>query len=101
MQSHNTVVYTPGYAAKEMMQRREYDQKIDVYSMGVTFYVMCYYVSPNRGIKEKDLGYSKEMLDLIKEMMEEDKDKRKPSKYFLEKIQQEFSKRYYRNINIL
>ena len=100
MQSHNTVVYTPGYAAKEMMQRREYDQKIDVYSMGVTFYVMCYYVSPNRGIKEKDLGYSKEMLELIKEMMEEDKDKRKPSKYFLEKIQQEFSKRYYRNTSI-
>ena len=100
MQSSGTIIISKGFAAKEMMEKREYDQKIDVYSMGVTFYLMCYYVRPNRGIKEEDLGYSKEMLDIINEMLEEDKNKRKPSKYFLEKIQNEFSKRYYRNTSI-
>ena len=36
----------------------------------------------------------------INEMLEEDKDKRKPSKYFLEKIREQFSNKYSRNTSI-
>ena len=42
MQFGGTLVYTEGYKAKELekkgKEKLEYDQKIDVYSMGVTFY---------------------------------------------------------------
>ena len=102
MQYHGTYVGSGGYMAKEVLKQKEkeYDQKIDVYSMGVSFYQMCYLHMPIKGIKEEALSYSKEMLEIIKEMMEEDQDKRKPSKYFLEKIQQEFSKRYNKNTSI-
>ena len=107
MQCHGTYISSEGYTAKEMMdEEAEYDQKIDVYSMGVTFYVMCYFYKPDELDEEEEenlkskVNYSKEMLDIINEMLEEDKDKRKPSKYFLEKIQQEFSKRYDKNTSI-
>ncbi len=40
------------------------------------------------------------MLDIIQEMIEEDKNKRQISKYFLEKIRKEFSKKYNKITNI-
>ena len=46
------------------------------------------------------MGYSNEMLEIINEMIEPDKDKRKNSKHFLEIIKKEFSKRYDRNTSI-
>ena len=100
MQNHNTGVISGEYKAKEVKARLDYDQKIDVYSMGITFYYMCYYSFPSKGNKNNPMDYSKEMLEIIDEMIEPDKDKRKSSKYFLERIQEEFSKRYYRNTSI-
>ena len=103
MQYHGTIIGSRGYMAKEMEQNRtyrEYDQKIDVYSMGVSFYEMCFLKNPKESLSYDNMNYSKEMLEIINEMMEEDKDKRKPSEYFLEKIQQEFSKKYNRNTSI-
>ena len=102
MQCHGTAINSGGYTANEMKRSREYDQKVDVYSMGVTFYEMCYFCLPGRKGKQNnsEVNYSKEMLDIINEMIEKDKDKRKSSKYFLEKIQQEFSKRYDKNTSI-
>ena len=55
---------------------------------------------PEKGVKDINNKYSKEMLEIIDEMLEPDKDKRKDSKYFLEKIKKEYSKRYYRNTSI-
>ena len=104
MQCHETFVGSGPYMAKEAREKddeiRKYDQKVDVYSMGVTFYELCYLENPILSKYHDSVNYSKEMLDIIKEMMEEDKDKRKPSKYFLEKIQKEFSKRYNKNTSI-
>ena len=101
MQYGQTLVFTDGYGAKEMLEENEYDQKIDVYSMGVTFYEMCFFHKPdNLGDDDNNVNYSKEMLDIINEMLEEDKDKRKPSKYFLEKIREQFSNKYSRNTSI-
>ena len=100
MQYHQTVIMTGEFMAKELKEDLDYDQKIDVFSMGVAFYYMCYYCYPSEGAKNNTMGYSKEMLEIINEMMEPDKDKRKPSKYFLERIQKEFSKKYNRNTSI-
>ena len=98
---HGTMIGNVQYMAKEMMDKdTEYDQKIDVYSMGVTFYEMCFLKNPKESLSYDNMNYSKELLDIINEMMEEDKDKRKSSTYFLDKIQQEFSKKYNRNTSI-
>ena len=100
MQCNNTLVFSPNYGAKEMMDRNDYDQKIDVYSMGVTFYELCYFHKPREKGNDDNVHYSKEMLNMINEMLEDDKNKRKPSKYFLTKIREEFSKKYNRNTSI-
>ena len=100
MQYHQTVIFSTKFMAKEMNEDLDYDQKVDVYSMGVTFYYMCYYCFPDEGDKNNPMGYSKEMLEIIEDMLEPDKNKRKSSRYFLERIQNEFSKRYYRNTSI-
>jgi ubiquitin C-terminal hydrolase len=59
--------------------------------MGVTFHEMCYlYTSEEEwGCEPEKVKafYSKEMIDLIDEMTEKNKEKRQTSKYFLEKIQ--------------
>ena len=104
MQYGGTLVYTEGYKAKELEKKEkekvEYDQKIDVYSMGVTFYELCHFHLPKKRGKESKVNYSKEMLDIINEMLEEDKDKRQTSEYFLDKIRKEISKKYNRNTSI-
>ena len=100
MQYHQTKIVSKNFTAKEVLNDLDYDQKVDVYSMGVTFYYMCYYCYPGKGIKNNPMGYSKELLDIIDEMIEPDKDKRKSSKYFLKRIEEEFSKRYNRNTSI-
>ena len=48
MQDHGTFVGTRPYMAKEMLDENEYDQKVDVYSMGVSFFEMCYYHIPKK-----------------------------------------------------
>ena len=99
MQCNNTLVYTDGYGAKEMMERNDYDQKIDVYSMGVSFHEMCFFEKPC-GKKNYNVNYSKEIINIIYEMLEEDKNKRKSSEYFLKKISEIYSRKYNRNTSI-
>ena len=54
LQYHGTVVGTAPYMAKELMERTEYDQKVDVYAMGVSFFEMCYYHLPKKVRNIKD-----------------------------------------------
>ena len=119
LQYHGTVVGTAPYMAKELMERTEYDQKVDVYAMGVSFFEMCYYHLPKkvRNIKDSfgnynfifikieepgdaDVHYSNELLNIINLMLEEDKEKRQTSKFFLDLIKKEFSKKYTSNTSI-
>ena len=100
MKCNNTQIISEGFAAEEMRKKLDYDQKVDVYSMGVTFYKMYYQEFPENGVIHNNTIYSKEIFDIIKEMLEPDKDKRKSSKHFLDRINSEFSKRYYRNTSI-
>jgi serine/threonine protein kinase len=94
-----TKVGTKGYMADEI-QNRKYDQKVDVYSMGVTFYELCFQHLPSRHIKTHSENYSDEMIKIVIEMIEEDAETRQTSEYFLKKIEQEFSKKYNRITSI-
>ena len=45
MQFGGTIINSPGYTAREVFSR-DYGPKADVYSMGVTFYEICYFHIP-------------------------------------------------------
>ena len=119
MQYGKTYVGTNKYMAKEILEGKEYDQKVDVYSMGVSFYEMCYFHVPKlyfesqdfngkkiyKSIKvekseDKNVHYSQELLNIINLMIEDDKDKRKTSLEILNMIENEFNKRYIKNTSI-
>ena len=119
IQYGQTFVGTKNYMAKEILEGKEYDQKVDVYSMGVSFYEMCYFHTPNiiviskdfkgntifKFIKnekdeDKNVHYSQKLLNIIDLMLEEDKDKRKTSEEILNLIKKEYTKRYPKNTSI-
>ena len=82
MMCHGTKIYSDDFIPPEMEEGT---------GLGVTFHEMCYlYTSEEEwGCEPEKVKafYSKEMIDLIDEMTEKNKEKRKTSKYFLEKIQ--------------
>jgi len=89
---------TPLYMSPEIYNHQEYDSKVDVYSMGCTFYEMCFFSPPRIPIpmmsmngdlitnlqnivpKENINVYSEELLNIIKEMIEKD-EKKRPSSF--------------------
>ena len=115
MKCHGTQVISPGYTAREVYSK-DYDQKADVYSMGVTFYEMCYFHTPifrevfdqfNKSIfireetdEDKKVNYSNGLLNIIYLMLEQDKNKRLNSSEILKMIQNEYSKKFCRNTSI-
>ena len=106
--SSNTVVGTPLYMSPEMINYSKYDLKTDVYSMGVTFFVLCFWDFPRKPAMDMNLEltivdmpiqhnqnfYSKELVDIIKKMIEKDKNKRPSSKEVLDMLIKEFNKKY-------
>ena len=106
--SSNTVVGTPLYMSPEMLNYLKYDLKTDVYSMGVTFFILCYWYFPrkpamdlNLELKIVDLPiqhnenfYSPELKNIILKMIEKDKSKRPTSEQALNMLIQEFNKKY-------
>ena len=106
--SSNTVVGTPLYMSPEMLNYLKYDLKTDVYSMGVTFFILCYWDFPrkpamdlNLELKIVDLPiqhnenfYSPELKNIILKMIEKDKSKRPTSEQALNMLIQEFNKKY-------
>ena len=93
-----TYVGTDGYRAPEIERRMAYSQSVDVYSMGVAFFELCYWCKPDDyGVNKEDYYkkniYSKELNDFIDKMMEKDAANRITSyqacsiakKYFIQK----------------
>ena len=69
------VIGTPEYQAPEMNGFNDYNEKIDVYSMGVSFFELCYFQNPKCVDKDYYLDkntYSKELNDLIRGMLKVD-----------------------------
>jgi len=90
------MIGTPLYMSPEIYNHQEYGFKVDVYSMGCTFYEMCFFSPPRipipiisiKGEKITDLQdispkqninfYSKDLVNLIYQMIEKDEKKRLP-----------------------
>ena len=55
VKSNNTVVGTPLYMSPEMLNYLKYDLKTDVYSMGVTFFIICFWDFPRKPVMDMNL----------------------------------------------
>ena len=111
MDHNNTIIIHQGYTAKEVFEK-DFDDKADVYSMGVSIYELCFFQIPqfqqlsnNQFIllenkEDKKLNYSKELLNIIFQMLEQDKNNRKNSSQILQLVRQEYEKRFTKNTSI-
>ena len=93
----NENIGTRYYQAPEInSQYSNYDQKADVYSMGVTFFVLCYYKFPYLNGESRveeminDNNYSYELRNIIYKMIQRDPNMRPTSS----DINYEFKKYY-------
>ena len=119
VQYKGTIVGTAGYRSKELLEYKDYDQKVDIFAMGISFFEMCYFHRPKEEIYEEDdygnvsislqdveefddenVKYSKELLDIIHSMFIEDIKKIKSSSYYLNKIREGFAKKYLLNTSL-
>ena len=87
--SENSNVNTPN--AKEI-ELNKYDQKIDVYALGMSFFEMAFFHKGELSENDKKLNYSETLKNIIFLMMEEDKDKRMTSEQIYERIGIEYSR---------
>lgn len=105
-----TEVGTPNYKAPEIIKHSPYTEKIDIYSMGVTFFELCYFITPKtilggNMIRDntknlKKVPYSKELLSIINLMIEENDKKRPTSEEALKMFKDEYSKKYIKNSSV-
>ena len=118
--SSGTCVGTPPFMSPEMLKKETYDLKTDVYSMGCAFFEAMYWNCPrspvmdisalfggNDILKLVDLPiknnkdyYSKELVNIIYQMIEKDKNKRPNSEQVLNMLIYEFNKKYSKNSSI-
>ena len=99
---HGTYVGTPEYMAQEV-KYSDYDQRVDVYSMGVSFYEICYFhlpPPPYERFKNENVQYSNELKGIINLMIEENKNQRKTSQEIYNMIKSVYSRKYLKNTSI-
>jgi len=114
VECNQTVVGTPLFMSPEMLNELDYGLKTDVYSMGVTFFQLCFWGFPrvpresfngdytfiDSPIKNNKDVYSPELINIIQAMIEKDKDKRPSSEQILNSLIREFNKKYSSNSSI-
>ena len=103
MVNDNLHVGTPGYIAPEILNNMEYDQKVDVYSMGVVFFQLCYFCKPINVRKEdyyKKGIYSPELNSLIDRMININKNNRISSSEAFSIAKKYFIKKYVKNSSV-
>ena len=110
-----TIAGTPLFMSPEMINRDYYDQKTDVYSMGLVIFELCYFQPPRRffpseipnefiiidlPIKQNKDNYSEQLKNIIYEMIEKDQEKRLSSKEICEKIRKEYMKTFLKTSSL-
>ena len=118
LQYNGTILGTEGYMSKELLECKEYDQKVDIFAMGISFYEMCYFHKPEdiyekdedgkiisiklQDVKELDEenDYSKELLNIVRSMFNEDIQKLNTTEGYLKQIKEGFAKKYLLNTSV-
>ena len=120
MDCRGTVVGTAPFMSPEMIKNTEYDLTTDVYSMGCAFFETMYWTVPRMPgldiaglvegknvlklidvtIKNNKDFYSKELVDLVKKMIEIKKELRPDSSTILNLFISEYNKKYSKSSNI-
>ena len=98
----NTNVGTDDYKAPEVNYRNNYDQKSDIYSMGVSFFILCFGCKPTsfRNNNENANYYSKDIKDFILKMLKYNPDERPTSKEAMLIAREYFIKIYLKNTSL-
>ena len=93
---------TPGYRAPERLNGSDYDQKSDIYSMGVAFFKLCFGCMPTecRNNNEKQNYYSKEIINFILKMINYNPNERPTSNEAMLDAQNHFIKTYLKNTSL-
>ena len=101
LQNYYTKLGTGMYMAPEVQNRKKYDQKADIYSMGRAFYELCYgwrsIIDDEYNNKYKP---KKEMEDFIEKMTDIDPKKRPTCQEALSEAKYNFIKSYLKNTSI-
>ena len=108
MISSQTVVGTAGYMAPEVKRNERveymYGPKADVFSMGVSFFELCYgdkpYQRVNKEVYYKKNLYSQELNRIIDQMIEKDDKKRLTSEDSFYFIKKSFINKYVKNSSV-
>ena len=99
---HNTQLGSRGYIPPEILRKRQYDQKVDIYSMGIMFFELCYQCQPDENKKPKnDLIATKEINDFIIKMIEDDPNKRPTAEEAMLTAKKYFIKYYLKNSSLI
>ena len=98
----NTNEGTDDYKAPEVNYRNNYDQKSDIYSMGVSFFILCFGCKPTsfRNNNENANYYSKDIKDFILKMLKYNPDERPTSKEAMLIAREYFIKTYLKNTSL-
>ena len=100
--NNSTEIRSGRYKAPEV-GFSDYGQEIDIYSMGASFYELCYGHLPFKNIKPKeDEGkmYSKELKDFINRMIENDPKKRPTCNEAMTYAKNYFINHYVKNTSV-
>ena len=103
-----TVVGTQLYMAPEILQKqKQYNEKVDIFSMGCVFYKICClkdyqkedFIIEGKKIISNEIptNYDDDLMDIIKLMLENDANKRPDSKTILEKVLENYNKIFIQN----
>ena len=107
-----TVVGTKKYMAPEIFQKqKQYNEKVDIFSMGCVFYKICclkdyqkedfVFEGNNVLVKmtsnEIPTNYDNDLMEIIKLMLENEAEKRKDSKTILNKVLVHYNKVFIQN----
>ena len=96
------IIGTENYMAPEVENKQHYDQKADVYSLGICFYCLCYYNLPyingnNMNELMNDNLYSDELKEIICKMIQKDPKIRPTSNEIYTKFKNLYIQKYGNN----
>ena len=118
LKKETIMIGTPLYMSPEIFKHEEYGSKVDVYSLGCTFYEMCYFSPPRIPIPTMNMQleistdlqdlppkynkniYPPEVTKLLSFMLEKDKNKRPKSEEVFNYIKTEYNKNFFQNSSI-